>query len=111
MTKDEIMALLTPAQKQEMLKGASKYPRRYWKWVNAMKRSRLGYATLKEMLEDLYKERTVHDIGRLLGFTGMSVCNMMKKLGVARRSRPEKDPSTWFVKQGRRSWAVGRLRQ
>lgn len=95
MTKDEIVPSLTPAQKQEMAR-ASKYPQRYWRWVVAMRRSRLGYDTVEEMLEDLYKERTVHDIGRLLGFTGMSVCNMMRRLGVVRRCRPEKDPSTWY---------------
>ena len=102
MTKDEIIAKLTPAQRLEMPR-ASKRPWRYWRWVDAMRRSKLGYATVGEMLEDLYKTRTVHDVGRLLGFTGMSVSNMMRRLELRRRPRPEKDRSTWFIGQGRRA--------
>ena len=87
---------LTPAQQQEMVRGNIKYLKSYVKWLDMMKAARFRYSTVGKMLEDLYRTRTVHDIARLLNTTGMSVCNMMRRLGVSRRNRPEKDSTSWY---------------
>jgi hypothetical protein len=58
----------------------------YLRWLAAAEK--LGYETVEEMLTDLYNNppRNVNQVGQVVGFTGMSVANTMKRLGVPRRA-------------------------
>jgi len=61
------------------------YVTSYLRWFTVAEK--LGYDTVKNMLEDLYNnpERTVEQVGQLVGFTGMAVDNTMRRLGIPRR--------------------------
>lgn len=78
------------AQREEFERYFKHFPK-YLRWARAAQQ--LNYPTVREALVDLYRSRTMKEMGNLLGFTSMSVCYMMKRLNI------DADPQCWEIRE------------
>ena len=86
------MRKLTLKQKYEMDKFS--YPQSYLRWLDIAER--LDYDLVGDMVKELYCTRTMKDLELLFGMSAMSICNLMRRLGLPARDPAHKLPEEYF---------------
>lgn len=87
---------LTLKQKYEADKWD--YLQSYLRWLDIVE-DRLGdaeYETVEDAIRDLYRTRTMKDLELLFGKSAMSICNLMRRLGIPARDPAHKLPEEYF---------------